>query len=337
MMYDLLYITNLPSFYKINLLNQIAQNRKLLVIFIEPMNEQRNSDFIAGERCFEFITLQSKNRASNLLKLTSLLFKYRFNKLIVGGWDYPEYWISVIFSAKKKNGVVVESSVHESKTAGIKGLLKQIFFSRISSALVSGISHEKLVKSLHFKGEIIKTKGVGIFNIVPQPVYQARNEVTNFIFVGRLSEEKNLVFLIKAFNRLPNLKLNIIGYGPQEKMLKSRANSNIIFHGAIANKDLPKYYQANDVFILPSTSETWGLVVEEALNNGLPVIVSNNVGCATEIINESNGLVFNLADSDGLIKSIDQMRDVKFYNNLRLNISKLDFNKLAIEQVKCYK
>lgn len=336
-MYDLIYITNLPSFYKINLLNRIAENRKLLVVFIEPMNEQRNSDFITGERCFEFITLRSKTRVSNLLKLTSLLFKYRFNKLIVGGWDYPEYWISIIISAKKRNGVIVESSIHESISTGIKGLIKQIFLKRISSAFVSGKSHEQLVKSLHFKGDIIKTKGVGIFNIATQPVYQEKSEVTNFIYVGRLSEEKNLKYLIEVFNGLPNLKLNIVGYGPQEKMLKSMAYTNIIFHGAIANKDLPKYYQANDVFILPSTSEPWGLVVEEALNNGLPVIVSNNVGCATEIINESNGIVFNLAETDSVIKSIDKMRDVKFYNNLRLNICKLDFNKLAIEQVECYK
>ena len=336
-MYDLLYITNLPAFYKINLLNRIAEKRKLLVIFIEPTNEQRNKDFTTGDRCFECITLQTKNKVYNLLKLITILSKHKFNKLIVGGWDYPEYWISILISKKKRNGVVVESSIHESQTNGLKGYIKRIFMKRISSAFVSGKSHEQLVKSLNFKGNIIKTRGVGIFNLVPQPVYQAKNEVTNFIYVGRLSEEKNLLFLINVFNRLPHLKLNIVGYGPQEKVLKSAANNNIVFHGAVANKDLTKFYQENDVFVLPSTSEPWGLVVEEALNNGLPVIVSNRVGCAEEIINETNGIVFNLSESNSLYNAIIEISHVKFYNNLRINICKLDFDKLAIEQIECYK
>lgn len=114
------------------------------------------------------------------------------------------------------------------------------------------------------------------------------------------------------------------------------AKKNIVFHGPINNEDLPNIYQSNDVFILPSLSETWGLVVEEALNNGLPVIVSNKVGCAEEIVNENNGIVFSLDSDTGLLNAIDHIRDVSYYNSLRCYIASYNFNSIAENQVTCY-
>ena len=67
----------------------------------------------------------------------------------------------------------------------------------------------------------------------------------------------------------------MVGFGRIEAQLKAAAGKNIKFIGAVDNKDLPAVYRANDVFVLPSVSETWGLVVEEALNNGLPVLLSD--------------------------------------------------------------
>ena len=127
-----------------------------------------------------------------------------------------------------------------------------------------------------------------------------------------------------------------MGYGPQELLLKSIAKQNINFHGAIPNIELFKQYQQNDVFVLPSSSETWGLVVEEALNNGLPVIVSDKVGCAEEIVDESNGIVFRLSENDSLNNAILKIQDIEYYNSLKFNISKMDFEKIAQTQIDCY-
>ena len=132
------------------------------------------------------------------------------------------------------------------------------------------------------------------------------------------------------------MRLNIIGFGKQEQYLKSISNKNIKFYGAIDNKELRKYYQENDVFILPSKSEPWGLVVEEALNSGLPVLVSDKVGCAEEIVNESNGLIFKYDSEEDLLQKIRQITDINYYNKLRKNISKLDFKTIELEQIKSY-
>jgi len=215
-------------------------------------------------------------------------------------------------------------------------LLKKLFFSRISKAYVPGKSQANLAKALGFNGQVVVTNGVGIFNVRPQPPYKASTMVKNFIYVGRLSPEKNLKYLIEVFNQMPNLTLNIVGYGPQEMFLKSISKSNVIFHGAIPNSELNKFYLQNDVFILPSVSEPWGMVVEEAFNNGLPVIVSNKVGCAEEIVDETNGIVFNLSNKDELGNAIKKIQEIDYYNFLRLNVSKMDFVKASEEQVNCY-
>lgn len=334
--FEIIYITNLPSFYKIKLFNEINKRKNLLVIFTHRTSDQRNEDFYSGDLKFKFLSIADKSKLSKMFFVMHLLYGISYRQIIIGGWEQIEYWLIALLSSKKKNSVVVESSIFDSNTMGIKGLLKKIFLSRISKAYVSGESQNKLCKQLGFNGNLIVTKGVGIFNIVTQPQYKPSLVVQNFIFVGRLSYEKNLKYLIETFNELPNLNLSIVGFGPHEQFLKSIAHKNIVFLGAIPNSKLFKFYQQNDVFILPSISEPWGMVVEEALNNGLPVIVSNKVGCAEEIVNESNGLIFQLSDPEGLKNAIIQIQEISYYNGLRRNISKLNFQEIAENQIKCY-
>jgi len=335
-MYNFIYITNIPSFYKINLFNRIAEHKKLLVVFTHKFNSQRNEDFYKGNREFKYISIADKSILGKLFFILKLLRTTSYQFLIIAGWDQFVLWFAAFISPRNKNGVVVESSIYESKTAGLKGYVKKLFIARISIAYVSGKSQADLCKALGFKGQIIVTKGVGIFNVRPQPPYKAGSSIKKFIYVGRLSPEKNLKFLIETFNQLPDLNLTIAGFGPQELFLKSIANQNIVFLGPVLNLELYKLYQQNDVFILPSISEPWGLVVEEAFNNGLPVIVSDKVGCAEEIVNDSNGIIFKLSDPDGLRNAIQRMQKIEYYNLLRLNISKMDFDKKIDNEVACY-
>lgn len=332
----IIYITNLPSFYKINLFNRINSKKKVFVIFTGDTASVRNGDFFDGEMIFDYAYLSSGTKLSKVFEVINLIHKHKYEELIIGGWDSIYMWLAAFSSNYQKKSVVVESSILESKITGIKGFIKKIFLKRISRVYASGKSQADLVLGLGFKGEIIKTKGVGIFNMISQPKYKPAISVKNFIYVGRLSPEKNIQYLIETFNQLPELTLNIIGFGPQENFLKSLSNQNIIFHGAVPNAELHKYYQQNDVFVLASISEPWGLVVEEAFNNGLPVIVSDKVGCAEEIINESNGIIFKLAEPDGLQKALIKIQKIDYYNILKLNVSKMDFERIAVDQVNCY-
>ena len=336
-MYHFIYFTNLPSFYKVNLFNRISEHRKILVIFTGRTANIRNSDFFSSNLNFDYISLGGQKALNKLYITCKVIRNNYYEELIVTGVNDWISWLCIFLSPVRKNATVVESSYHEATISGIRGFLKSIFFKRISVTYASGKSQEKLARLHKFNGKIIITKGVGVFNVVKQPQYIPSKKVENFIYVGRLSSEKNLKFLITVFNKLPNYNLHIVGYGPEELELRDLSKENVKFHGAVDNKSLFVLYQSCDVFILPSQKEPWGLVVEEALNNGLPVLVSNKVGCAEEIVQENyNGLVFDYSSESSLLAKIERIVDPDFYNLLKKNISKIDFNEIINYQVDCY-
>ena len=331
---DKLIITNLASFYKINLYNEINKHQKLLVLYTNDHAKGRNDDFYKGEMKFDHIFLH-KNIIVKVAQLMKIILTTSYKELILGGWDSLSLWLGAFISPKKKNALVVESSYLESTTSGVKGFVKRVFVSRISKVYASGKAQRKITDDLGFKGCTIITKGVGIFNYIKQPDYESRQEVKNFLYVGRLTAVKNLEYLVDKFNKHPELSLTIIGFGELENNLKAMANTNITFLGAINNSDLHKYYKMADVFVLPSVVEPWGLVVEEALNNGTPVMVSDKVGCADEVINSENGVVFSL-NPDNFEEQLAKIRDVERYNEMRKAISTMDFECIEQYQVNCY-
>lgn len=336
--YHIVYITEFPTFYKSRLFNELEKKCNNLVVYInnEAVHKSRNDDFFKGEKQFDNVII-SGNYYSRFLGLRKILDNIDYDEVVFSGWDNLLYWLIAFLYPQKYNSIIVESSYFESSTKGFGGLAKRLFLKRINKVYASGQSQKHLVEKLGFDRKIIKTKGVGVFNYLPQFKYVERRNVENFIYVGRLVEVKNLKFLIKVFNSLPQLKLHIIGFGEQESELKVLANDNIKFYGAIGNTELPQIYQQMDVFILPSKSETWGLVVEEALNNGLPVILSDRVGCAEEIIDETKGFIFKCNNEDELKNIIHKVtNDISFYNSLRKSISKMNFEEVEHFQVNCY-
>ncbi len=76
--------------------------------------------------------------------------------------------------------------------------------------------------------------------------------------------------------------------------------------------------------------------MEEALNNGTPVIVSNQVGCYKDLVTEKTGLVFKSNDIESLKMTIRKICDVNFYNALRLGVSSLDFFERATRQINSF-
>lgn len=336
-MYDKIIITNLPSFYKVNLYNRLNRRCKILVIYTMRDAECRNNDFLNYPMEFDNVSLEGYSITRQFREVIHILRLYNgYSELILTGWDSILQYFIAFCTPKSRNAMVMESSSLETTFTGIKGILKRCFLTRISKGYPSGISQQKVFEKFNFKGKLSKTYGVGIFNYIKQPPYKEKNCINKFLYVGRFSHEKNLRLLIEAFNILSDKQLTLVGYGPQEDELKSISARNITFIGAVANKDLPQIYQQHDVFVLASISEPWGLVVEEALNNGLPVIVSDRVGCAAEIVTDEHGIIFQHDSIQELTSAIQQISRPEEYNRFAKAISKLDFGAIAQRQEDAY-
>ncbi|MEX0330174.1 MAG: glycosyltransferase family 4 protein [Puniceicoccaceae bacterium] len=124
--------------------------------------------------------------------------------------------------------------------------------------------------------------------------------------VARFSPEKNLGMLIAAFRQselASSWRLRLIGGGPEEKALRDAAGGSdrVEFVGWVGYEALPGEYARASAFVLPSTFEPWGLVVNEAMAAGLPVICSDACGCQPDLVDEESGWLFHPCDESALV------------------------------------
>ncbi len=135
------------------------------------------------------------------------------------------------------------------------------------------------------------------------------------LYCGKLSKRKGVDLLLQAVKRLPASLRNktvllFVGEGVLRTELESESTQGeavrIHISGFKNQSQLSPYYHASDVAVLPSiTSETWGLVVNEALHHGLPSIVSDQVGSAPDLIDTANGQVVMTGDVTQLSSAIE--------------------------------
>ncbi len=132
-----------------------------------------------------------------------------------------------------------------------------------------------------------------------------------FLTVARLSPEKNVTGLLRAFDSYRQKggkwDLVIVGSGPQEPALRQMAHDRqlpgVHFAGWQKYEDLPTYYGLASCFVLASHSEPWGYVANEAMACGLPVLISEECGCVPELCRRGiNGYEFGARDTGRLTR-----------------------------------
>lgn len=138
-----------------------------------------------------------------------------------------------------------------------------------------------------------------------------------FLFAGRLVREKGVVDLLSAYAKLNDslrkeLSLVFVGDGQARHELEEQAASispgMIRFAGFAQREVLAAYYALAEMLILPTYTDTWGLVVNEAMACGLPVILSRAAGCATDLVTDNfNGLLVVPKDRSALACAMNRL------------------------------
>ena len=176
------------------------------------------------------------------------------------------------------------------------------------------------------------------------------------IFIGRLAQEKNVVFLLDVMKdlvpSLPKLKLLIVGDGPdydlyKEIIEKDHLENNVIMTGKVAWEEVPYYYHLSDIFLTASHTETQGLTVIEAMASSIVPICIDDESFKNTIIDGLNGRIFNNEkECKEIITELynDNELTKKLSNQARINSDRfsakyfaesvLDVYKYAIEHKK---
>jgi len=293
------------------------------------------------------------------INLIRIVGKYDID-IIHGHYLYPAGFIAVLGGLFTKKKVYVTShgsdmfclyTQHKFMRPIIRFVLKK---ADVVLAVSESLKEEILKSGIKAKIPNIEKKvrlnwntvNVEEFNIrSDDSKYNFKNELKNefnfpkskpiILFVGNIIKRKNVATIIDAKKQLKSdCVLVVVGDGPLLNKLKERVDmeniEDVIFTGA--RNDIANIIQSSNLLILPSYSESFGLVLIEALACGKPVIGSN-VGGIKEIITDDVGLLIEPTDSKGLANAIDlilsnkELMD-KFQSNARNRA--MDFSKVDI-------
>jgi N-acetyl-alpha-D-glucosaminyl L-malate synthase BshA len=217
----------------------------------------------------------------------------------------------------------------------------------------------------HMKGKIEEYYGIKSF-VIPNGIdldrfnnlsketlrirFQIGKDEKVIIYVGRLHSVKGLEYLITAMNLIkdkePNARIILIGDGSEKEKLKTivknlMLESRINFFGGVPNQKIPEYLTASDVFVLPSLSESFGIVNLEAMASGLPV-VTTKVGGLPEIVTEGeNGFLVEPKNPQQLAEKIlfllknDELR-LKMSLNNREKVKQYRWENVVAQLEKIY-
>ena len=156
---------------------------------------------------------------------------------------------------------------------------------------------------------------------------------TTIVCVARLVPIKNIDYLLWAWKIIeknrPDYKLAIIGDGPEfvglNELTLKLGLKTVVFLGAVNNSDIPTYFNNSVAFVLPSLSESWGLVVNEAMAAGLPILISNKINASNALLQEGvNGYGFEPSDIENIAEKITKFIELDLKDKIKMSDSSLE-------------
>lgn len=244
-------------------------------------------------------------------KFRKILKEENVNTVAIAGYGRLDYLLMMLWSRIKGKRVILFVESWYSR-----GLLVD----RFKGIMIGRFAHAYFASGKRARQHLINNLKINPIKIRegystvdnqhfsnPLPDYT----INTLLCVARFSPEKNLLLLVEIFLKSKLSKtwnLNIIGGGPQEHELRtlSSESNNINIINWQDYQNLPERYHNASAFVLPSLFEPWGLVVNEAMAAGLPIINSEQCGCMPDLVDEKNGITFNAEEQDSMLQAFNQ-------------------------------
>jgi glycosyltransferase involved in cell wall biosynthesis len=308
-------LTEIPAPFRLPLFAALSARPgvDLCVLFLAENDPRRN--YPSYEHAFESEVLRGKDALVGRhwvvanVGVLGRLRRLRPDVLIVGGWNQPAFWQAALYARLARVPLVVwvESTARDER-AGRRPVeaAKRALVRSAAGFVVPGRAAAEYVRSLG--GQRIAFAP----NAVDLDVFGRRGERraelrarlgldgVTFLCVSRLSPEKGVDVLVRAFEGVPG-RLALVGDGPDRERVAALAGPSVRLLGRIERDELVDWYAAADAFVMPSRSETWGMAMQEAAAAGLPLIASEAPGAGYDLIEEGvNGFRVPVEDVEAL-------------------------------------
>jgi glycosyltransferase involved in cell wall biosynthesis len=316
----LVVLTEIISPYRIPVFNALAQLPEIdlhVVFLAETDSSMRQWRVYTDEIKFSYAVLPSWRQRlgkHNLLvnRNVSAALRREFPDVILcGGYNYLASWQALRWANRNSVPFLLwcESTSRDRRNLYwfVEGL-KQTFLNDCTGFVVPGKSSLEYVRHMTGASNIFiapNAVDIGLFSArceaakIKGPRLRGELGIPDryFLYVGRLVRAKGLHDLLQAYATFDSqlrsrLGLVIAGDGPLRAELETAAQSifpgAVHFAGFVERDQLASYYSLAECFVLPTHSDTWGMVVNEAMACGLPVICTSVAGCAADLV-MSNG------------------------------------------------
>ena len=307
--------------YKVTLFNLLArQFPQLEVLYFSVTEQMRSWTVDMADLHHQHVVLNQGNLEDHsLFKISKQIWtelnRTRPDLVIVSEYIYPPYWIGLLWTIlnRKKRIFFNESTAGDRPKVGWKESIKRFFVRWFDAGIAQSSKSRDYMVQLGMPADRVWVKGYSTdIQFYADGAKHARDHADewrkkwdllpfNIIFVGRFSPEKNLMTLLAAFEEISgefsDWGLVLVGDGPDQAAIVQWSQDRQLRVRVIPflqKNEVATIYGLGDIFVLPSTSEPWGLVVNEAMAAGLPVIVSDRAGCAHDLVRHGhNGFVFS--------------------------------------------
>lgn len=312
-------------------LGELATTCELLAVEIFGVSDEYSWDSHSTSPLHVHTLSDQRLKDSMILgDLGELIDKFDPDAIFIPGYYRLIHLHLALKYRKKLIFLFSESQAIDFKRNSFVEFIKGSVLNLFDGVLVGGSRHAHYLSQLRFPMERVESGYDVVDNayffdfscktpssLVKAPPY--------FLTIARLVPKKNLDYLLREYKQYVDnqsrlgivpLDLRILGDGPLECVLKQLVSDlglakSVHMHGFVQYQEIPAYMYAADALVHPSSSEQWGLVVNEAMCCGLPVIVSNRVGSSADlVVSGGNGFVFDPLSACELSKVLSEFSDL---------------------------
>lgn len=329
-MQKILFITSYASPYRVHFFDELSRFCDVTVLFAERVEDKKHRDaswFVQGQGKAKFVQLEKKlfSLKGKDVRVDVLdWLKKPYDRIVVCGYSSPTFMLAMAYMRAKKIPFWMEVD---------GGLIRQekrpayLFKKKLVSMADGWLSTGKATSDylVHYGADPGKIRVYPFSSLWERDILtdvpseeQKKNlrqelgitEEKVILTVGQFIRRKGFDVLLKAASKVPeNAGIYFVGGQPTEEYLtlaQEAGDERIHFVGFMNKDRLVNYYQAADVYVMPTREDIWGLVINEAMANGLPVISTDRCVAAEELVQEGvSGYVVPVEDADALAEKLN--------------------------------
>ena len=337
----ILFFTNMPSPYRVEFFNQLGEKCDLQVIFEINNAESRDESWFSHS---------FKNFTPHFLKSHSYSEEGSFSLGVIREYKKIKPDITIVCDISSLSGISLISHLIRHKRPYIiegdgafnrpcnflKAKIKARFFAHAQKLLYTSAEHKNYYlrfganpeKLVWYPFSSIKKEAILSDEKIAQ-IKSKKADSDPFVFLsaGRFLDWKNFETAIRSFGKanIPNSKFVLVGGSPKKEYLdiiEAEKIKNVKFLPFMRPEDLFFLMQKSDCFVFPSLNDIWGLVINEAAANGLPILASKTALSAPEIAKTTNGIVlFDGKNEDELTQKMKEIASLPKQERIRLGIA----------------